>query len=82
MKLLVNIYVPAIAAGYDIRVPSSLRIRTITSLVAKTIEDLSNHLYSESGEECLCSVEKKILLRSNATLEMYGIKNGDHLLLI
>ena len=82
MKLLVNLYVPAIGIRYDVRVPSSLRIRALTSLAANTIEELSNHLYSASGEKCLCSVEKNILLRSNLTLEQYGIKNGDHLVLL
>ena len=82
MKLLINIYVPAIAAKYDILIPSSLRIKLAVSLIAQTIEELSNHLYVASGNENLCSVEKNILLRPNATLEKYGIKNGDHLVML
>lgn len=82
MKLLVNISVPAILENYDILVPTSLRIKTVAGLIAEAVEDLSNHLYVASGEECLCSVEKDIMLRPNATLDKYGIKNGDHLVLI
>lgn len=67
---------------YDILVPSFLRIRNITVLIAKTVENLSNHIYVSSGDEYLCSVEKNILLRPNATLDKYGIQNGDHLIMM
>ena len=82
MKLLVNVYIPAVAKKYDILIPGSLRIKTATSLITQTVEELSNHLYVASGSENLCSVEKNILLRPNATLEKYGIKNGDHLVML
>ena len=82
MKLLLNIFIPAIGERYDILVPMNLRIKTVVSLIAGTIEDLSDHRYVASGEECLCSVEKNILLRHNATLRKYGIQNGDHLIMM
>lgn len=58
MKILVNVFVPAIGKKYDILVPDFLRVRTITSLVARTVENLSDHMYVSSGEESLCSAEK------------------------
>ena len=82
MKLLVNVYIPAISEKYDVLIPDNLRIKTVTTLIAGTVEDLSNHRFVSSGDECLCSVEKNILLRHNATLHKYGIKNGDHLVLM
>lgn len=82
MKILVNVFVPAISTKYDVLIPDSLRIKTVVSMIANTVEGLSNHLYIASGEECLCSVEKNILLRHNTTLEKYGIKNGDHLVMM
>lgn len=82
MKLLVNVHIPAISESYDVLVPSTLRIKSAVSLIAGTIEDLSGHRYVASGEECLCSVEKNILLRHNATLDKYGIQNGDHLIMM
>lgn len=82
MKLLLNIRIPSISESYDMLVPSDMRIKSIVSLIAGAVENLSNHMYVSSGEECLCSVEKNILLRHNATLEKYGIKNGDHLILM
>ncbi len=82
MKILVNITVPAISGQYDILVPNSARIKNIVSLIASTVEDLSDHRYVASGFECLCSLEKNILLRPNATLDNYGIQNGDHLIMM
>lgn len=82
MKILVNVFVPAIGGKYDILVPDFLKVRTITSLVARAVVNLSDHKYTSSGEENLCSAEKNILLSSNVTLEKYGIQNGDHLILL
>lgn len=82
MKLLVNVYIPAIAENYDILIPDSLRIKNVANLIAGIVEELSNYLYVASGEECLCSADKNIMLRANVTLKKYGIKNGDHLILM
>lgn len=82
MKLLVNVHIPAIAERYDVLIPDNLRIKTAAALIAGTVEDLSNHRYVKSGEERLCSVEKGILLRESANLKQYGIRNGDHLMLM
>jgi uncharacterized ubiquitin-like protein YukD len=82
MKVLVNVYVPAIAQGYDVLMPDDMRIRNVVSLIVGAVTESSSQLYVPSGEECLCSVEKNILLRANATLDKYGIQNGDHLILM
>ena len=82
MKILVNITVPAISEQYDIFVPTNVRIKIIASLVANTVEELSDHRYVASGSECLCSLEKNILLRHGATLNDYGIQTGDHLIMM
>lgn len=82
MKVLVNISIPAISQKYDVFIPNDLRIKNVLTMIAQTVENLSDHLYVASGRECLCSVEKGIMLRNSATLEKYGIQNGDHLILM
>lgn len=82
MKTLLNVSVPAIEQRYDILVPNFMRIKNLTVLIADAVENLSDHLYVSSKKECLCSLEKGILLKPNSTLEMYGIKNGDHLIMM
>lgn len=82
MKLLVSVQVPAISQKYDILVPDDLRIKSVITLIAGAVEGLSDHRYVSSGEECLCSADKNILLRHNTTLKQYGIQNGDHLIMM
>jgi len=82
MKILINVFVPAIGKKYDVLVPDFLRIKIVSSLIAGTVETLSDNIYVSSGQEQLCSAEKNILLNSNVTLKKYGIQNGDHLVLI
>lgn len=82
MKILVNVSVPAIGQKHDIFIPDDIRIKSVISLIAEAISEISNHLYVSSGNEALCSAEKNILLRSNATLAQYGIQNGDHLVMM
>lgn len=82
MKILVNVFVPAIGEKYDVLVPDFIRIRIISSLIAKTVETLSDNIYVSSGREQLCSAEKDIVLNSDVTLKKYGVQNGDHLVLL
>ena len=82
VKILVKVSVPAIGEEYDVLIPDFLRIKSVTPLIAEAVENLSNHMYISSGGEHLCSADKNILLRPNATLDKYGIKNGDHLVMI
>ena len=82
MKILVNVFVPAISERYDILVPKTIKIKNAVSMIAGAVENLSGQRYISSGEEELCSEEKNIVLRQTATLEQYGIRNGDHLILM
>lgn len=81
MKLLITLTVPAISRQFDILVPKDLKIRSITPLIAETVEELSGHMYVATGQEFFVCVEKNTLLRQNETLESYGIRNGDHLVM-
>ena len=82
MKILVNVFVPAISEQFDVFIPKNVCLQTVINMLCETIEELSNHRFISSKQECLCSVDKNILLRKNATLAQYGIRNGDHLILI
>lgn len=82
MKILVSVSIPAISAKYDILVPNDLRIKTVVSLIADSVEELSNYKYVSSGDECLCYKEKAIIMKNNATLKRYGVQNGDHIIIM
>ena len=80
-KVLVNLFVPSLGERYDVYIPTFLRVEEITSLLAKTMVDLSAHQYVSSGEEFLCSIDQNQLLRQERTLADYDIVNGEHLML-
>lgn len=82
MKILVCIYVPAISKKFDVWIPDFLSIKEIISLIVKAVKELSNSKYVSSGFEFLCLKEKNLLLKDNATLKEYGVRNGDNLILI
>ena len=82
MKTLLKISIPAIVAEFDVLVPAFLRIKSIITLIADACENLTGSAYVCSGEERLCSVEKNMVLKSESTLERYGVTNGEHLMII
>ena len=82
MKVLVNVRVPAVSIQYDIFIPDSLQVQAAAALIASAAEELSSNVYVPSGVECLCSIEKNMRLRPNATIQSCGIKNGEHLILL
>lgn len=82
MKIIVNVHVPAISKKYDMLIPETLSVETVTQLIARSVEELSNHLYVSSKEETLCRTEQRIILQPNFTLEQYGVENGEHLMLL
>lgn len=82
MKLLVNIFVPAVNVEFDILVPEDIKVRLLTLLVTKKIEELTSKTYISSNGETLCHEDKNILLRQNTSLNKYGIKNGDRLIIV
>lgn len=81
-KILVSLEVPAISGKYDISIPDFLEVNELVPLLASAVEELSDHKYVSSGHEFLCLKEKRMLIKDDETLKSYGLKNGDHLVLI
>lgn len=82
MKKIVNVEIPALDENYDILVPEFLMVQEVIKLIVETVVILSNGRYCISKQEQLCLRERNLLLIQNATLGDYGIKNGEHLVLI
>lgn len=82
MKILVNVHVPAISKNYDMLLPGTLSVQSITELIARSMEELTNHLYVSSKGEKLCLVEREIILQPESTLEENSVENGDHLMIL
>lgn len=82
MNILVNIIVPSIASDYDVFLPKCVQIRDIIPLITSAVYELSSAKFIASGEEVLCYKERNLLLTKETTLELQGVQNGDHLILL
>ena len=82
MKILINLYVPAIQEYYDILVPDFLPVQKIIPIIVKVVENLSNHFYVSSGEEKICFIEQQSVLKNELSLRKNHVQNGDNLMLV
>lgn len=82
MKVLVSVTVPAISKQYDVLLPCVLTVREATRMIVAAVTELSNNRYTSSEHEFLCLPEKDMLLKEEEVLSSYGIKNGDHFVLV
>ena len=82
MKILVDVFVPAISEHFDVLIPDFLTTRELTLLIVDAVKEMSNNQYISSGGEFLCMSEKQLVLDEENVIGEYGIKNGDHLVLI
>lgn len=80
-KILVNLFVPSLDESFDIYIPSFLTVGEITPLIAQMMEELTQHRYTSSGREIICSIEKNTVLQCSYTLSDYSIKHGEHIIL-
>ena len=81
-KVLVEVFLPAAGASYDIYIPLNSRMSEVLRLVAKVIEDLSKGKYKCTEETTLCERNSGIIFNINLSVAELGIKNGSKLMLI
>ena len=80
--ILVSLEIPAIEELYEIFIPAFAEVDKLVDMLRKSVRDMSDGRYTPSGEEYLCSRETGTRFLGSVTLQQYGIRNGDHLLLI
>ena len=82
MKVLVELTIPSIGDTYDVWVPDFLPVSEVVKMAARAAGMLSDNRYVPSGSECLCLKKGAKILRPDLCLTDYGIRHGDHLVLI
>lgn len=80
-KVLVTVIVPSIEKKYDILVPANKRIKTLISLLNKSINELSDFNLPIKKNMILLS-EKGQKYDLNQNIKEAGIKNGTKLILL
>ena len=81
-KVLVRLEVPSIRNEYEVLIPDRLKVREVLPLFIKAVTEFSSGMYMSSGHEFLCAKRQNYLLDEDASLADFGVRNGDHLLLL
>lgn len=80
--IIVEIYVPAISASFDFRLPSTGRIGDIVGEVVRILETTQQNLLFDKEQPMLCDQERGIVLKNQGTVAEVGLQDGSRLLLV
>ncbi len=80
-KYLVEVKLPAADLSYDMFIPDSMQIGTLTQLVASAFTKLSNGTYQASVQSILCRQETGKEYDPNLRVRDTEIRNGTKLFL-
>lgn len=81
-KILLNIYMPAIAESFDVFAPTEIPVASVISIIVESVINLSNGRYCASNREMMMTYRPERLLDPDRTLADYGVKDGDRALII
>ena len=80
--VIIHLYVPAINASYDLKIPLSMPMLDLVRLLGQAVENLSNGAYRASGSEILSLKNKERILDYDQTPQDYEMQNGDVLMMM
>ena len=80
-KVLVEVKLPAADIVYDLFVPCSMQIGTMTQLVAAVFSKLSKGVYCATPNSILCEQKTGKQYEANAYIRDTDIRNGTKLFL-
>lgn len=81
-KVLIELFIPAIADHVDVLVPVDIPIRDLTKVIIDGIVELTNGVYIPSHGENLCMKEPMGILNPMLSLFDYGVIDGAQLYLV
>ena len=81
-KVLVEVFIPAANASYDIYIPLACRIGDILQMISKVTADLTDGKYKSSRTTVLCDRGSGVVIDINKTAAEVGLKNGSAVMMI
>ena len=81
-KALVEIFLPAVNAGYDVYIPLQSRMSEVSLLVSRVMRELTEGRYMPADDSILCDRKTGNIFNVNSSIAELGIKNGSQLMLI
>lgn len=80
-KILIELYVPALNASYDLLIPSDSRLYEVQTLVRRAVTAYSDGAYLAGEEAALCRREDGGALDVSLSARELGLYNGIRLML-
>lgn len=81
--VLLDIFVPALDRRYDMSVDETAKVSMIIEEMANVIcQKEQCTLEGPLEEMCLADCDKRIFFMPDRCLDVYGVKNGDKLILV
>ena len=80
-KVLIEVKLPSAGISYDLSVPGSMQIGTMTQLIASVFAKLSKGVYLASPESLVCEQKTGKEYDANARVWATDIRNGTKLFL-
>ena len=81
-KLLIHLAVPAVGRDFDVLIPPDISVRRVIRTVVTGIAETTNGRYRSSGTELLTAEDGEAAFSPDRTLDEYGVRDGDKLVLI
>lgn len=80
-KVLIEVKLPSAGISYDLSIPDSMQIGTMTQLIASVFTKLSNGAYMASPESIVCEQKTGEEYDANVRVCETNIRNGTKLFL-
>ena len=81
-KVIVEIFVPALDASYDVFIPRTAQMHQVLELIKKAVTELSSGRFVATEETAICYRKSGKLININMTVFELNIQNGTKLMLI
>ena len=81
-QVLVNVYVPSIQQSFDVFVPVTVPVITVSELVKKAVSELTEKRFPVETDAFLCMRDSGEVLDINKSIYEQGVVTGSRLMLV
>ncbi|GMX63568.1 hypothetical protein Elgi_31390 [Paenibacillus elgii] len=81
-KILVEVFVPALARTYDVYIPLTTKLWEVETLLTGAIAELSNGYFAPTRDTVLCERTSGSVLDIGMSAQESGLHYGSRLMLI
>ena len=80
--IIVEIFIPAVSASFDFRLPASGRISDVTEEIIRILEATQQNLRFDREMPMLCDLDHGCLLDPSKNISETGVRDSSRLMLV